>query len=411
MGFAVNAQEVSTPSVVLRSAEIGEPPVPGKAAPLRDLLRRALETHPRIRAARARLDGSRFGLSAAKWARYPSLSATMSRNDNHENVRQLQLQQPLWAGGRITSDISANEARVRAAIESVREAEFQLSDEVLGAAVDLSRYRTLLARARESLASYEALFDAITRRSEGGVGLYSDVILAQSRIEQMRAVVAQYEATARRSFTRWMALTGVDPGELIVPDEPLKKDWSVQALVAEAKAFSPVIARLRAEAQASTHEADVTRAERWPQLSLRAIHTKQSDVELEDDTVVLGVLEYQPGAGLATIDRARAAYSQRDAALAQIDLVEREVEEKVLAAHADLKGFVGRAAALAAAAAATGEVIDSFIRQYNIGKRSWLDVLNAQREWSDTRLLAEETRFNALAAEYRLALYSGRYFN
>ena len=373
---------------------------------LRSMLQQTLQTHPQIRAARAKLDGSRFGLSAAQWGRYPSFSATASRNDAGDSVRQLAAQQPLWAGGRIDADIAANESKVSGATASVQEAEFQLSEQVLLAAVELQRYRVLQQRAEESLAAYEKLLAAIHRRSEGGLGLQSDAILARSRVEQAKALSAQYAATARRAYTRWMSLTGLEPAALQVSESPNGALAPLKELIEAAKAYSPALVRLRAEAVTAGYEADVTQAAQWPQLSLRATYT----TAVTDSKQVMAVLEYQPGAGLGVLDRARAAYSARDAALAQIDKVTRDVEEQVSGAHADLQGFAARAQALAAAAEANAEVIDSFIRQYNIGKRTWLDVMNAQREWAESRIQSEETRFNAIAAAYKLAIYSGRYF-
>jgi outer membrane protein, adhesin transport system len=323
----------------------------------------------------------RFSLSAAEWARFPTLSADMSRSNDDQTVRRLQAQQPLWAGGRIGADISSNEAKVVAATAAVREAELSLAEQVVTAAVDLQKTRVQLTRARESLAAYQRLLDAIERRSEGGLGLQSDVTLARSRIEQARANAAQLEANERRAHSRWMALVGVPAEDMQVAEKTAADDAPLSVLVDEAKAFSPTLTRLRAEAEAAEFDATVARAAAWPQLSVRAVRSWEKNKDADTtfkDSQVLGVVEYQPGAGLGVLDRARAAYAQKDAALAQLDKVGRDVEEQVSAAFADRVGFLARVEALRSATNANAEVIDSFIRQYNIGKRTWLDVLNAQ---------------------------------
>lgn len=375
-----------------------------------DVIQRALDTHPQVLAARSRLDAARYGLSAVEWGRYPSLTADMSRNNNGDTVQRLQLAQPVWAGGRIDADINLGGARLVVASESVREAELLLAEQVVVAAVELRKARVQLARARESIESYQRLLEAIERRAGGGLGLQSDVVLARSRIEQARALAAQYEANERRAHARWVSLTGIAPANLVVPDTTPADAAGLDELVDQAKAFSPVLARLRAEAEAAGHDAEITKAVAWPQLSVRAVRTWQAGRESRSETQYLGVLEYQPGAGIGVIDRARAAYAQRDAALAQIARAEREIQEQIGSAFADRTGFSARVDALMSATLANGEVIESFMRQYNIGKRTWLDVLNAQREWTDSIQLAEETRHNALAAAYRLAVLSGRLF-
>jgi len=376
----------------------------------RAAVKTALQKHPQVQAANARLESSRFGLSAAEWGRYPTLSAEMSRTDEGDSLSRVQLQQPLWAGGRIEGEIDLNTSRVAASSAAVREAELLLAEQIALAAVDLVKARVQLARSRESLDTYQKLLDAIERRVEGGVGLQSDVTLARSRIEQARATVAQYDATERRANARWYALTGMSSNGLAVPDYTGSESASLNELIRDAKSFSPVAARLRAEAEVAGYEAEVTKSVAWPQLSVRAVHTQQNGNNKDSDKQLLGVLEYQPGAGIGVVDRARAALSQRDAALAQIEKTLREVEEQISIAYADRLGFEARMSAYQTASLANADVIDSFLRQYNIGKRTWLDVLNAQRELTESLLLVEENRYNGLAAAYRLSLLSGRFF-
>lgn len=386
-------------------------PAAGAAAfGLGDAVGQALAVHPTIQAAQARLDAARFGLSAAEWARYPTLSGELSRNQDTETIRRVQLQQPLWAGGRIDADIGGGNARVAAAAAALREAELALADQIVQAAVEVRRTRLLRRLAEDSLAAYQRLLEAIERRAEGGLGLQSDVTLARSRIAQARASAAQFDADKRRADTRWRALTGQPSTELRVPETTAADAAGLDELVADAIAFSPALGRLRAEAESAGFDARSTRAALWPQLSLRAVRSWQSGTIDVKDTQYLAVVEYQPGAGLASVDRARAVYAQRDAAQAQLGAVERDLVEQVRTAYGDRQGFAARVAALDAATAANAEVIDSFLRQYNIGKRSWLDVLNAQREWTDSVQQAETTRAGALAAAYRLAVLSGRFF-
>lgn len=373
-------------------------------------VRLALESHPNVRVAQAKLEAARFGLSAAEWGRYPSLAAEMSRSQDGDAIRRLQLQQPLWAGGRIDADIGSNSTKVTAATAAIREAELGLAEQIVQTAVELRKARVQLARANESLSGYQKLLDAIERRAEGGLGLQSDVILARSRIAQAKASSAQFEANERRINTRWMALTGISSTDLKVPETTAADAASVEELLSDAKAFSPALARLQAEVETAGFDAEATQASAWPQLSVRAVRSWQSGVVNLIDTQYLAVLEYQPGSGLGVIDRARATYAQRDATQAQIAKTERDIEEQIRSAIADRQGFSARVTALDAASTANAEIIDSFIRQYNIGKRTWLDVLNAQREWTESVQLAEETRYNALASAYRLAVLSGRFF-
>jgi adhesin transport system outer membrane protein len=51
----------------------------------------------------------------------------------------------------------------------------------------------------------------------------------------------------------------------------------------------------------------------------------------------------------------------------------------------------------------------SFMRQFDAGRRSWVDVMNSQREMSDARLAREQTRSSLLETQLRLAVQLGQF--
>ena len=55
----------------------------------------------------------------------------------------------------------------------------------------------------------------------------------------------------------------------------------------------------------------------------------------------------------------------------------------------------------------TAEVFDSFARQFVIGRKSWLEVLNAVRESTQAQLAVADARAQQLAAALRLQLLTG----
>lgn len=56
---------------------------------------------------------------------------------------------------------------------------------------------------------------------------------------------------------------------------------------------------------------------------------------------------------------------------------------------------------------ATREVVDSYMRQYTVGRKSWIDVLNAQRELTQALYSQADARTGALASTVRLRILVG----
>jgi len=428
--FAARAQAplsraVETPPYLVPTVTAGTPD-PANAdlyggflpvASLRGLVQRVLRDHPNVMAARSRMDAARYSANAALWARYPSLSASLA-GPGSAGSATVQLQQPLWTAGRITGEIAASEARAVASISAVRESELALAEQLLTVLLDAMRFAELVRLADENVAAHVRLSETIARRASAGVGSQSDLGLVRSRTEQARALRSQWRAAERRSLGRFASIAGFDlatadlirlpagsgSGRITSLPHPLAE------LLARASSFSPTRSRLEAEAEAVAQDARVAGARIWPQVSLRAEHIHSRSAGTQSDTRLLAVIEYQPGAGLGALDRARAAQSLQDGAQANLARLERELNERVAADHAEASELLPRIAALEQAVAGNLDLFDSFVRQYDIGRRSWLDILNAQNEYAGTRQALAEARFAAEAAWLRISMLTGDFF-
>jgi adhesin transport system outer membrane protein len=58
-------------------------------------------------------------------------------------------------------------------------------------------------------------------------------------------------------------------------------------------------------------------------------------------------------------------------------------------------------------ARASDEVVASYLRQYQVGRKTWLDVLNAQRESTQARYSLADLDWGIRAVHMRLLLLSG----
>ena len=118
-------------------------------------------------------------------------------------------------------------------------------------------------------------------------------------------------------------------------------------------------------------------------------------------------LEYQPGAGLS----ARAAMaSARERALAAKQAAEAQalaVSAEVLSLQAELRARQAQEKAASAMVAANAQVVESYLRQYRVGNKSWLDVMNAQRERAQAELNLVSIENDLLSIFYRLRIASG----
>src|SRR5690606_38386105 len=115
-------------SVMLAGASFAEQ-MPLDNTELANVLERVLATHPSADAARAEVSAARSELSGASWARFPGVSVETFADDRDGGTvsAALQVDMPLWTGGRLSAEIRQSKSRLEAALASLDEVYLDLA--------------------------------------------------------------------------------------------------------------------------------------------------------------------------------------------------------------------------------------------------------------------------------------------
>lgn len=395
-------------------------PALSTAGVLDHLILSALQGHPSIQVQLAQERGAQASVDSAAWQYYPtpaiavenaSANFSGSANQGDSTVSILSLEQPLWSGGRLTAGLKKAKAGVtvsRAELEEVRQ---QLALQVVQSYGDwLSAHLKILAY-EQSMATHVRLRDQVKRRIEEGVSPDSDLILAVSRLQSVAADLAVGRSQNDIALARLGQLLGrpVDDAELsAAPVAPWPVSTDPQQLLDKVRAINPGLHRARAQAVAQEALIAERRADLLPEVFLRAEWQNGNNTFSGSDTdqqtrLVLG-FNYSPGAGLSSLSNIRNARSQHQAALAEVDALNREVAEQTLADHLLVTSLDARLEALNASLAAAGQVSASYDRQFLAGRKTWLDVMNAARELTQTQVQLADIKTARIVATWRLAI-------
>ncbi|MDH4215527.1 MAG: TolC family protein [Gallionella sp.] len=393
-------------------------PSASKAGGLEQLISTALLGHPSIQAQQALEQGSKANVDSATWQYYPTPSivvenATASTSDNayqgNSTVSTLRLQQPLWTGGRLTAGVKKAEANVlvsQAALEEVRQ---QLALRVVQIYGDwLSAHLKTLAF-EHGLASHDRLRDQVKRRIGQGASSDSDLILAVTRLQSVAADLSVARAQRDTALTRLEQLQGrrIDGDALsaaIASPKPVIAE--PQKLLDMALAINPGLHK--AQGQAMVHETVIAerRADLSPEVYLRAErqYGNHTYPNTNPETRLFVGLSSRFGAGLSSLSNIENARSQHQAAMAEIDVQRRAITEQILADHVLAVSSENRLEALNASLEAAGQVSESYDRQFLAGRKTWLDVMNAARELTQTQAQLADIKSAQIVATWRLAI-------
>jgi len=384
---------------------------------LQDLLDQALSSYPTVLSGQASKESAVSEVTASQLKFLPTPSISTQRNNiayagQASQVRpatNFSLTQPLYTGGALTAGLAKTTARLTASDFSLLEIREDISRRLVTAYADWLRAYLKIQALEESVGIHQKLVDLIVRRSDSGVSSFSDRDLGFSRLYQVKADLDVQNSTEASALTTLSELVGQElvriqligmvakPGVVTT-----KSDGLIKAL-----AISPKINRLIYEAEASEAEANEIRAQAIPQISLQA--QRQIGNIYSPDTPSFNtfgvVLQYTPGAGISSIASASAAKSRARAALLQVDVAKRELSDRLNSEYNEYEYSLLKKENLSRSASLADDIRASYDRQYLVGRKTWVEVMNAVRERTLSQIAIADTQASILGASKRLGIY------
>lgn len=371
------------------------------------LLSKAVTDHPSILQRLSENEAARSESEVARWQRYPTINVSASEASADISQANTVIRQPLWTGGRITAAINEAEAGVKASDHAVNQAEALILGETIVRFFELHRAERSAEIARANVTEHERLFEIIKRRVEAATSPDVDEMLALARLQYAESDTIAFEGVVASAKGALSQLVGEYVQVIQAPDLPQPSMMTRDALLNIALNYAPSMAALRAEKERFSAQLDGAKASGRPQLAL-AYDRRFSDLlpGQEQEQFFLQV-EYTPGAGMSTRSAIAAARARERGSKQAIEAERRAVTTQIDVLLSELQSAYRQSGPAQRLADATGEVVASYLRQYTVGRKSWLDVLNAQREAIQAKYTLVNAETNFMSAHYRLQVLLG----
>jgi len=396
-----SAQEIAIPDTENRIDAVL------KKITLEQVLRIAAETHPSIVQRLSEQGASDYSVAGARWQRWPGVSMSSSRGPLGSTLTELQLEQPLWTGGRITANINAAEARAEAARHSVLEARKIIIERAINAYAEAMRLQSRITIADAAIEDFETLTAMIDRRVENGISPKADAVNVRARLQQVNSERLQLQLQRRNTLTELELLIGQGFSELAVPQRVRSNAISLEDAAHMALENAPELARLNAEERVAEETIAATRSSLSPSLSLRYQRIFGGGTLYATDLLFLGVT-YQPGSGLSSLSAISEAEARRTGATYAREAIRLELMNRVRNLWQQVDSSRRELMVLGDLVASTQEVYASCLRQFPVGRRTWLEVLLARRDATQAQYALSDTKWMGFAAELKLQLVTGQ---
>jgi len=379
------------------------------AANLYSMVQLALQSHPSIQVKRLESAAADQMVTGSLWQMGPGVTFTRGKNTLGQDSNTTRFQQPLFAGGRLLNTVKENSAKRDSLESETIAAEQDIMSRVVDAYADTLRLQKNLKTALVNVDEHQRLLDMIERRNKAGLSSDNDVVLAQMRLQQASSELAQIQAQnqTQRSALEDLISQSLPPQEILepIPHRELEIKTLDEARTM-ALGFAPQIQAQRHRVYAAEARTGIERSTLLPQVYLR--HEKYSGLgnqNVADQTYV--AVEYQFGSGVSSAYSWAAAANQQRGAEAALQNAEKDVTNQLIREWNNYRLTQSQLGLIRLQAQNSTEVRESFLRQYTIGKRNWLDVLNSQREMTSTHYTLSDTEANQFKSQYRVALLTG----
>lgn len=387
---------------------------------LRDVLYEAYRNNPRLDSARATQRATDEEVARAQSGFRPLIqgSADTGYNDSNSNPASfsgetrpkgysVDLIQPLFTGFRTINAVNEAEAIVRAGREQLRNVEQTVLLEATTAYLDIVRDQAVV-RLRE--ANVEVLtrdLTATSRRLKSRQATQTDKLQAEVRRAAAQSAQLLSQANLEASRASFERVVGRPP--VISAIDPIMAIPALPRTLAEAfevgQQEHPLIISSLYREQAQRYVIDQIRGELLPTATLEAGHSRRYDssviVDEQKTSSVVARVTVPIYTGGETEARVRQAKQQHIARLQDIEQAKADVRAPIQAAWAQV------GASRAAVELDKGQVtaarasLAGVRREYDVGQRTLLDILNAQQE-----LLNAQTNLVSDARDYMVANFS-----
>lgn len=400
------------------------------AETLSEVINKALVSHPQAQAGLSRYRAAIENIDVAWGGWWPSVDVATgiggqkkSYPDDQPNEAlgdksftrkeaSFSISQNLFSG--FNTSRSVDRARHSAAAEYLR-----LRNTLQDLALDITdvylkvlERRDMVQLAEENLELHNSILKQIAQRSRQGVARSSDLNQVEGRVARATVNVINARNNLMDAESEYYSLVGVMPGDLKQPDtyELAVYESFDEALQASVKRHPGILATEK-DIKASESEESATDSSFFPSLDINIDkswkHNADGQLGTHADTTAVLKLSYNLFRGGSDRARSKESAYRTQESRAQRDRMLRNAEETLRLAWS-AREFIGEQMEhLRLHEASSKKTVKAYQEQFNIGKRTLLDLLDSENELFQSSRSLTSAVYQEVFARFRIVAATG----
>jgi len=391
---------------------------------LKSAIAAALDSHPEINQAIENKQAIEFEREQAQGLYLPRVSVEGSAgvrrlenatrralNLDNETLWPLEAsvraEETLWDSGYRSAEKRRQAARTDGAALRVGERSQFVALNVTRQYLDYMLQQRVVAAAEDNIAFHRKLLGDLGEGVTKGSISIADQQQAEERLQAALVRKSEAEQDMTNAAIQFRTLTGLSIDQVTMPDAVTSAlPPTLDEAIAAARTHNPLVREAEADIQAAHAVVDEAKSELGPTVSVEGTGRVGQDVDgfrgSTNDIQGRVVLRWQLYNG--GINRAKVQEMTRRASEARFRLSQRlrEAEEDVRTAWNRWDTEKKRVTDLSRQGTVSDGLLVSYREQFNVGRRSLLDVLDSQNTRFNTQVRTETARFSEMFAQYQI---------
>jgi len=322
------------------------------------------------------------------------------------------LTQMLFDGFNAQSEVERQVARVRSSAHRVDETAEFVGLDIIEAYLEVVRQRELLEIARQNIDAHIDIMNQTRDAVGAGISTEADLAQVEARLARARATEAQVKQSLRNAESQYKLETGEMPSNLVLASVPLQAlAANVDDSVRRAIVDGPTVKIFEADIDVAKAELKQSESVFYPEFNLQLDALNSEDiggVEGRDTSArALVTMDWNLYRGGIDTARQKEFIYRTAVAKEQRANAARAIEDDVRQTWAAMIAEGDQAREFADQVVANERVTRAYRDQFELGRRTLLDVLDSQNESFVSKSNMINSEFLEMLAMYRLLALQG----
>lgn len=408
------------------------------ALSLTEAVRMAVDTNPETQVARSEERARVHEIRGAEAGYYPRVDAVagigrehissdednVSRSTTGSNVGPdsdltrkeagVVAEQMLFDGYATKEETNRQEARHRSAAYTAESTANDVAMRTAEAYLTVLRGNELYVLAQETKESHQNIYEQMQLRQESGVGSQADLDQITGRLALANTNVLTAQANLLDASTKFQSLVGVYPdvGNMHYPNLALSLPGTLNDAIAIAERSNPALLSALADMDAGKAQHEAAKSPFYPRVTLEAEHNFMSNANGyegdENSTIVALRMRYNLyNGGEDSARKRQTAELMNESAEIRNDK-QRKVVEVLGFSWNSLQAIKRQQPYLEQHVQAATSTREAYYKQFNIGRRTLLDLLNTENELVDAKKVLIDSKYDDLISQMQLLVTTGQ---